>query len=214
MARKGKTDQGRNRGAFPINEAIDAGIVRVEGPRQLTAEEVKAAYTDRLGLDAEEAQIAEGIASTTLCNEHIESIERPGQCAKCGVPVKTVARIQACSPSVLDELADDARQSEKRFTDDEWADITTPEERDAPLCAVLTPNQLAKILGDEVEAVKMTERAADDGPSHEPPQGLFVLLEPLWAMRLSILAREAGGNESDYVLKLIRRQWVARGKGA
>lgn len=161
---------------------------------------------DRLGLTADEAKIADGLAAirewetengaltpeelaaapTAVCNEHVPNEEKPHECAKCGKPL----------PLRFDAAIDEARQSEKRFTDDEWRDIDP-------------------IRAGETEAgpVKMTERAADDGPSYEGNPRL-VKLDELWAMRLSVLANEAGESRGDYLTKLIRRQWVARGKGA
>lgn len=277
MGRKGKTpkepallldkqSQWRDRGAFPITSKP----------------------LDRLDLSAEEATIADGIASTTLCTEHVPNEERPLECAKCGKPLALVQRagerklVETDPLSVLDALTaeerriaakidgaidkaiDDARQSEKRFdlgaddfpdpaAFDEWRDVdpsraqrgpcdcdetfafdnghavcrkcgarwpilTTEAERNAALCAVLTADQLAAVLdgvvADESSNLGRETRAADDGPAYEPrPTIRGILLEPLWAMRLSVLAKEEGCSETDYVQFLIRRQWVARGKG-
>lgn len=66
--------------------------------------------------------IADGLAElapTAVCNEHIPNEERPLECAKCGKPLPNVETFPL---SVLDELADEARQSEKRF-EDEWRDL-------------------------------------------------------------------------------------------
>jgi hypothetical protein len=162
-------------------------------------------------------------------------------------------RLGLYAPGMRDKLKQieaDARQSEKRFepdvpdplwADNEWSDVDpaslpTEAEKDAPLCAVLTPNQLAAVLDADDETVERlleTEDAAllaaeakakDDGPAYEPRVATLVSfgkdgpkyepLDPLWSMRLSILAKEDGLTECDYVTKLIRRQWVARGKGA
>lgn len=103
-------------------------------------------------------------ATTKLCTEHVPNEEKPFECAKCGKPMPNVETFPL---SVLDELTDDARQSEKR--------------------------------------------AEDDGPAYEKHSVRFYL-DSLWSMRLSVLAKEAGLSERDYVEKLIRRQWVARGK--
>lgn len=184
----------------------------------LTAEEVDRHFAVTGQLDA--------TAPTTVCTAHEPDDEKPEQCAKCGKPLDIPGRAQWSS--------EDAPQ-------------LTEEEKQAPYAAVLTPDQLAAVLGGDTEwpadgAVitpedrawareKLAESEArqsekrietDDENAAQHKLGrddavadgpVYAPIDPLWSMRLSILAREEGCSNRDYVEKLVRRQWVARGKG-
>lgn len=118
----------------------------------------------------------------------------------------------------------------------------TEDEKQAPYAAVLTAEQMAAILDaspadimraaamnaerlavdpvgtlrdwQDAKPVKPPERAADDGPSHEPPGfGGMIELSALWAARLDMLAKKAGKHPVTLLEDLIKRHWIASGAG-
>ncbi len=99
--------------------------------------------------------------------------------------------------SVLDELADEARQSENRIgsTFDSFLE--------------------ANGIKEEVEALTAAKIAAtDDGPLHEPAafQGMVEIPEP-WFSRAVTMAQSAGVGVPEFIESLIKRQWIASGAG-
>lgn len=195
MARKGKAP--RAEPSAPVarpdmsteerrKRLIGLGMTTEEVDRQL-------AVTDQL--DANEL----GTAPTAVCTAHVPSDEHPDRCANCGKPLA---------------IPDRAEWAKTAFTDDEWKDISAEAEARQSEKRFDTDDENAAYhkRGRDVEPVKMTERAIDDGPSYTPTTKGYQL-DALWAMRLSILAKEAELSERDYLEMLVRRQWVARGKG-
>lgn len=143
-----------------------------------------------------------------------------------------------------EERIDAARASEERMPpevmasininddDDEWSDIVTPEEREAPLCAVMTPEQLAAALDGEAPLVMTPDELAAaldekkplgirDFPASEyllPKEGTepagyagMVELSKLWLERADVLSKKRGMGLVPYLEWLIKRDWVASG---
>lgn len=161
--RRAEAEARQSEKRFGIDDAIDAGIIRVEGPRQLTAEEVRAAYV-QAGVDAGVGQVDVPVTGDEWREKHI------------GSPLQTA------------------------FSDDEWAGITTAEERDAPLCAVMTPDQLAAVL----------DKAVDDGVSYEKPAAGAVVLDELWGARALVMAEERGLTLKQFLEACVKEAWVRR----
>lgn len=175
-----------------------------------------------LGMTAEEIDRQFAVtAKTTLCSEHVRSLLKPGECAKCGLPMPVF------EPSdEWKDISDAARASEERMPIDEMiADDTirvegprqltaeevaaaylTPEEREAPFAAVLTEDQLAALFDAPVPIP----------PAPRPGSGFDVILvgiKPIWHQRAKTMAEVDGFDVPDFIERLIKRQWIASGGG-
>ncbi len=181
-------------------------------------------------------------APTTVCTEHVPNEEKPTECAKCGKPLGS---------DEWEERIDAARASEERFDDgvirvegprqltheEVMAAYTTPEERDAPLCAMATPDEFAALLdGPNVKTYELsvlgdiepTDARAEpiiepelpfewrDGPEPElptEPAGFAGMVEvsKMWLERADVLSKKRGMGLVPYLEWLIKRDWVASG---
>lgn len=95
-----------------------------------------------------------------------------------------------------EERADEARQSEQR------------------LGSRLDSSLEAEGIKEEVDATVQRRLAADDGPSHEPAAvGGMVELQTMWLDRAVTMAKADGFTVTEFIERLIKRQWIASGGG-